>query len=240
MSKKKDGLGKLYGRLTPEERFRLVIEAEVRGDRQESGRLVRSAPHYTYVEADPVYASLVQASHDVTWALCLRLLPSLAKVRTIRALRGALPPTYVCCAAEALAAYLDGRKAGARRAWEAAGKAGDPPGWRKLDKEEDPELEEALGGISGRTQRFSESFTGLLEELELSICADAQLLWEAFSNFSHKELGLEPKKLVKFWYEAALCEIEELEALTEGLEIDREELAESEARLRSCWSKLVS
>jgi hypothetical protein len=139
--------------------------------------------------------------------------------------------------AEALAAYLDGHKAGARRAWKAAGKAGDPPGWRKLDKEEDPELEEALGSISGRTQRFSESFTGLLEELELSICADAQLLWEAFSNFSRTEVGLEPKKLVKFWYEAALPEIEELEALTEGLEIDQEELEESEALLKSAWSK---
>ena len=52
-------------------------------------------------------------------------------------------------------------------------------------------------------------------------------------------LGLEPKKLVKFWHEAALPELEELESLTEGLEIDWEKLEESEALLKSGWSKLM-
>ena len=58
---KKNGLGKLYDRLTPEERFRLVVEAEVRGDEGESRRLVQSAPRYTYEEADPAYTRLARA-----------------------------------------------------------------------------------------------------------------------------------------------------------------------------------
>jgi hypothetical protein len=237
---RKDGLGKLYDRLTSEERFRLVIGAEVRGDEEESARLVRSAPLYTCTEADPAYASLLRASHEVTWAMCLDLAPSLAKAGMIAAFREALPTTYNRCAADALSAYLDGHRAGSRRAWEAAGKAGDPPGWREHDEgEEDPELEEAWGSINGRIEGYSERFTGLLKDLELVIYADARALWEAFSNFSRTELGLEPKKLVKFWYEAALPEIGELEALTEGLEIDRKKLEESEALLRSGWSKLI-
>jgi hypothetical protein len=238
---RKDGLGKLYDRLTPEERFRLVIEAEVRGDEEESGRLVRSAPRCTYTVAVPAYTSLVRSSHEVTWAVCLDLLPSLARMRMIAAFREALPLTYNRCIDEALSAYLDGDKAGSRRAWEAAGKTGEPPGWRECDEEEeDPEVEEALDSITGRIEVASERFTGLLKNLELGIAADARALWEAFSNFSRTELGLEPKKLVKFWYEAALPEIEELEALTEGLEIGREKLEESEALLKSGWSKLMS
>ena len=51
---------------------------------------------------------------------------------------------------------------------------------------------------------------------------------------------LEPKNLVKFWHEAALPELEGLESLTEGLEIDWEKLEESEALLKSGWSKLMS
>jgi hypothetical protein len=81
----------------------------------------------------------------------------------------------------------------------------------------------------------------MLKNLELSIAADARVQWEAFSNFSRTELGLEPKKLMQFWYEAALPELEALEELTEGLEIDQERLKESsEALLKSGWSKLMS
>jgi hypothetical protein len=76
-------------------------------------------------------------------------------------------------------------------------------------------------------------------DLELETAAEARALWEAFSNFSHEELGLEPKKLVKFWFEAALSEIEELEALTENVELDREKVEESEGYIRDGWRKLV-
>jgi len=107
---RKDGLGKLYDRLTPEERFRLVIEAEIREDERELRWLVDSAPRYTYTQADLAF---------------------------------------------------------------------------------------------------------------------------------REELGLEPKKLVKFWFQAALSEIEELEALTEDVELDREKMEESEAYIRDGWRKLL-
>src|SRR3712207_8944914 len=46
--------------------FRLVVEAEVRGDDEETGRLVKTAPRYTYEEADPAYTRLARASKDMT------------------------------------------------------------------------------------------------------------------------------------------------------------------------------
>ena len=237
---RKDGLGKLYDRLTPEERFRLVMEAEIRGDESESRRLVDSAPRYTYTQADPAYTRRVKASHDVTWAICLDLLPRLARMQIVRTFSEALPLTYNVCENEAIGAYLDGHKVGSRRAWEAAGKTGDPPGWGEEDEEEeDPEIEQALGQLASYIQRCSKRFIGLLKDLELETAAEARALWEAFSNFSREELGLEPKKLVKFWFEAALSEIEELEALTENVELDREKVEESEGYIRDGWRKLV-
>jgi hypothetical protein len=235
---RKGGLGKLYDRLTPEERFRLVIEAETREDKRESRRLVDSAPRYAYRQADPAYTRRMRASQGMTWAVCLDLLPRVARMQMVRAFYETLPLTYNACENEAIDAYLNGHKAGSRRAWETAGKPGDPPGWGEED-EEDSEIEEALGQVAEYIQDASTRFTGLLKDLELETAAEARALWEAFSNFSRVELGLEPKKLVKFWFEAALCEIEELEALTENVELDREKVEESEGYIRDGWRKLV-
>ena len=49
---KHKGLDKLYGRLTPEERFKLDMEAMARGDEEESRRLVETCPRRSYVMND--------------------------------------------------------------------------------------------------------------------------------------------------------------------------------------------
>ena len=85
----------------------------------------------------------------------------------------------------------------------------------------------------------SVGFTSLPQNLELEIATDAQALWEAFDTFCRDELGTEPKKLVKLWFKAALPEIEELERLTDGVELDAEKLEENKALLEDGWSKLV-
>jgi hypothetical protein len=45
---KQSGLGKLYDRLTPEERFRLDVLAKARGDKAESEHLTRTCPKRSY------------------------------------------------------------------------------------------------------------------------------------------------------------------------------------------------
>ena len=233
---KKDGLGKLYDRLTPEERFRLVVEAEARGDERETEWLVRSAPRYTYEEADPAYTGLARASKDLTWAVYLDLLPRLAQVQIARAFAEILPRVCGAFAKDARASYLSGRREGAQRAWRAAGKEGDSP---EESGEDGSEGDETLQRMTARMEWASVSFAGLAQDLELEIATDAQALWEAFATFCREELGTEPKKLVKLWFEAALPEIEELERLTEGVEVDTEKLEENKALLEDGWSKLV-
>jgi hypothetical protein len=51
MSSKK-GLGRLYDRVTPEERFRLDVLALARGDEEESERLTASCPRRDYTMYD--------------------------------------------------------------------------------------------------------------------------------------------------------------------------------------------
>ena len=239
---RKGGLGKLYDRLTPEERFRLVIEAEIREDKGESRQLVNSAPHYTYTQTDPAYTRRVRASHEITWAICLDVLPRLARMQMVRAFYEALPLTYNACENEAISAYFDGHRDGSRHGWLAAGKTGEPPGWEEAweeEDEEDPQIEEALNRVVTHMQGASNRYMSLLKDLEFETATEARALWEAFSNFSHEELGLEPKKLVKFWFEAALSEIDHLEALTEDVELDREKVEEGESYIRDGWRKLV-
>jgi len=234
---RKDGLSGLYYRLTPEERFRLVIEAEARGDEEESRRLVQSAPQYTYTGTDPAYTDRIRATQQVTMLMCLDLAPCLAEVHSIGCFREALPMTHIACINEAHFAYLDGREAGLKEGWRAAGMKGEPP---NADKEgKDSEIEEALERMTQTLEGASERFLDLLEKLKLEVVGEAGALWEAFSIFSCEELGLEPKKLVKMWFEPALFDIEELEMLTEGMELDREKVEEYETLLKRCWSKLI-
>lgn len=72
---RRDGLAKLYDRLTPEERFRLYIEAIARGDEEEWRNLEKSCPRLVYEMNDQAYEDRVRASEEVTLAVCLDLAP---------------------------------------------------------------------------------------------------------------------------------------------------------------------
>ena len=52
---RREGLAKFYDRLTPEERFRLLIEALVRGDEGEWRNLEKSCPKRIYEMSDVAY-----------------------------------------------------------------------------------------------------------------------------------------------------------------------------------------
>src|SRR5918998_5908586 len=151
---KRDGLDKLYDRLAPDERFRLVIEAEARGDEVKSRRLVRSAPRYTYTHADPDYVNRLRASQEITMAVCLDLAPPLARVRMVEGFSAALPLAHNACIKEAHFAYLDGREAGLKEGLGTAGKKGRFP----YADEEAPDTEQALGRITDRIEVASRRY----------------------------------------------------------------------------------
>jgi hypothetical protein len=93
--------------------------------------------------------------------------------------------------------------------------------------------------MSARMEWASVGFAGLAQDLELQTAEEARALWEAFSNFCREELGLEPKKLVKLWFESALPKLEELETCTEDVEVEQEEIEKNEALIEEGWRKLM-
>ena len=238
---KKKGLGKLYDRFTPDERFRLDLEAMTRGDEEESRRLVDSCPRKSYTMTDIAFTDRWRVSEVITLTVCIDLAQHLSKLRMIIAFREALPLTYNACEQQAILAYLDGYEAGARRAWEEAGMEGDPPRWRNGDEEEeDPALEKALEAISDRIQGMSARFMGLLEaDLERHFAQEAKTIWEAFGLFCREELEVEPEKLAAVWMGPALDEIKEHEERLESAEADAERVEEYRQALLGAWKKLV-
>ena len=239
---KKKGLGKLYDRFTPDERFRLDLEAMTRGDEEESRRLVDSCPRKSYTMTDLGFTDRWRVSEVITLTVCIDLAQHLSKLRMIIAFREALPSTYNACENEAILAYLDGYEAGTRRAsWEEAGMEGDPPRGRNRDEEEeDPALEKALGAISDRIQGMSARFMGLLEaDLERHFAQEAKTIWEAFGLFCRGELEVEPEKLAAVWMGPALDEIKEHEERLESAEADAERVEEYRQALLGAWKQLV-
>jgi hypothetical protein len=238
---KKKGVGKLYDRFTPEERFRLDLEAMTRGDEEESRRLVDSCPRKSYTMTDIAFTDRWRVSEVITLTMCIDLAQYLSKLRMVIAFREALPPTYNACENQAILAYLDGYEVGARRAWEDAGMEGDPPRWRNGDEvEEDPALEKALDAISDRIQGMSARFMGLLEaDLESHFAQEAKTIWEAFGLFCRGELEVEPEKLAAVWMRPALDEIKEHEETFESAEADAERVEEYRQALLGAWKKLV-
>ena len=238
---KKKGLGKLYERFTPDERFRLDLEAMSRGDEEESRRLVDSCPRKSYTMTDIAFTDRWLASEVITLTMCIDLAQHLSKLRMVIAFREALPLTYNACEKEATLAYLAGYEAGARRAWEEAGMEGDPPRWSNGDQEEeDPALEKVLEAISDRIQGMSAGLMGLLEaDLERHFVEEAKTIWEAFGLFCREELEVEPEKLAAVWMGPALDEIKEHEERLESAEVDAERVEEYRQVLLGAWKKLV-
>ncbi len=235
---KKDSLGKLYDRFTPDERFRLAIEALVRGDEEEVQRLRDTCPREIYRMTELAYRDRIMRSMEMTMGVCLDLVPLLAQLKMVEAFRETLPLSYNWCEDVAVLAYLDGHEAGSKHAWQTAGKIGEPPpGWEEGG--EDPVTDEDLQRITEPLDKVREGFDGSLRKLERGIASEALTIWEAFAGFCEEELLLGPEKLVKVWFEPIVPEIEKLKNLPDPPDADPKALKEYEASLRQVWSKLV-
>jgi hypothetical protein len=111
---KKDGLRKFYEYLTPEERFRLFIEARAREDAGECRNLEKSCPKLVYEMNDADYQDRVRASEKITTLTCLDLAPRVIKLRMLMAFSGGLASLRNVCVDEAHSAYFRGRRLGER------------------------------------------------------------------------------------------------------------------------------
>jgi hypothetical protein len=148
MSTKK-GLGRLYHRLSPEERFRLDVLAIARGDEEESERLTATCPRRDYTMYDWDFVGRWEAARDLALLAYVDVVRRLDKITMIGAFRSLFPYLSTIWQDDVHEAYFDGHMAGSRHAWKRSGKAGEPPGW-EADEEEaernaDPTIDKDCG-----------------------------------------------------------------------------------------------
>jgi hypothetical protein len=218
----KKGLGRLYDRLTLEERFRLDVLALARGDEEESERLTDTCPRRGYTMNDWVFVGRWEAARELAMLACMDVARYLDKIKMIATFRGLFPYLNTIWQDDAHWAYFDGHRAGSRHAWKRSGKRGEPPGW-EADEEEaerngDPTIDEDLKKWTGEG-RYA-SLEGKLEEMERELVGEALTAWSGFARFCEQEMGLEAKELVEALARPFAEGVRELEELSARHEVE--------------------
>jgi hypothetical protein len=195
----KKGLGRLYDRLTPEERFRLDVLALARGDEEESERLTATCPRRGYTMNDWGFVGRWEAARELAMLAYVDVVRRLDKIKMIAAFRSVFPYLSTIWQDDVHWAYFDGHKAGSRHAWKRSSRAGEPPGW-EADEEEaernaDPAMDEDLGKWTGEG-RYGR-LEGKLDEMERELVGEALTAWLGFTHFCEREMGLEAEKLLE-------------------------------------------
>jgi hypothetical protein len=221
MSTKK-GLGRLYDRLTPEERFRLDVLALARGDEEESERLTTTCPRRDYTMYDWGFVGRWEAARELAMCAYVDVVRRLDKTKMIGAFRSLFLYLSNIWQDDAHWAYFDGHRAGSRHAWNRSGKAGEPPGW-EADEEEaernaDPTIDENLQKWMG-DGRYA-SLEGKLEEMERELVGEALTAWLGFARFCEREMGLEAKDLVEALARPFAEGVRDLEELSARHEVE--------------------
>jgi hypothetical protein len=243
---KRKGLDKLYDRLTPEERFRLDVEAMARSDEEESRRLTDTCPRRNYIMNDVGFAGRWDGAIQISMVALLDLGPVVAKLRLTDAFRAVLPYCRTLAQNDAHFAYFDGHEAGSRHAWKRAGMEREPPGWEDDDEaaEEnaDPAMDEDLEKTSLRVEESSGLIPGLLARLERELAEEAMAVWVAYTRFCEEEMELGADKVLKATFKPALQNVRFLEELADrlGLEPEPATVEEYRAALAEGWRRVVN
>jgi hypothetical protein len=241
MSTKK-GLGRLYDRLSPEERFRLDVLALARGDEEESERLTATCPRRGYTMNDWGFVGRWEVARELALLTYVDMVRRLDKIKMIGAFRGLFPYLGTIWQDDVNWAYFDGHKAGSRPAWNRSGKAGEPPGW-ETDEEEaernaDPTIDEDLEKWTGEG-RYARLEGKQLEEMERELVGEALTAWLGFAGFCEREMGLEAEKLLEALarpFAEGVRDLEELSA-RHVVEADVEGVEEYLVLMTEAWRR---
>ena len=197
---RRNALGKLYDRLTPEERFRLDVLAMARGDAEESELLTNTCPKRDYVMNDWGFVGRWEAARVLAMLAYMDLAKCLDKIQMIEAFRVALPYLRTVWEDDTFWAYFDGHEAGSRHAWRKAGKEGDPPGYEEDEDERvegmDRAPEEDVRKWATKVAEVEKPITGALDRLEREMARQGLSVWSAFVGFCEEEMALDASKLL--------------------------------------------
>src|SRR5215218_2664781 len=242
MSAKK-GLGRLYDRLTPEERFRLDVLALARGDEEESERLTATCPRRDYTMYDWGFVGRWEIVRELALLAYVDVVKRLDMIKMIGAFRGLFPYLGTIWEDDVHCAYFDDHMAGSRHAWKRSGKTGEPPGW-EADEEEaernaDPTIDEDLQRWTGEG-RYAH-LEGKLEEMERELVREALTAWLGFARFCEQEMGLEAEKVLEALarpFAEGMRDLEELSARHE-VEADVEGVEEYLVMMTEAWRRVI-
>ena len=240
MSTKK-GLGRLYDRLSSEERFRLKVLALAREDEEESERLTATCPRHDYTMYDWGFVGRWESARELALLAYVDVVKRLDKIKMIGAFRGVFPYLSTIWQDDVHGAYFAGHMAGSHHAWNRSGKAGEPPGW-EADEEEaecnaDPTIDEDLQKWTGEG-RYAR-LEGKLEEMERELVREALTAWSCFAGFCAREMGLEAKDLVEAVARPFAERVRELEELSarRDVEPDAEDVEEYLVLMSEAWRR---
>jgi hypothetical protein len=221
MSTKK-GLGRLYDRLTPEERFRLDVMALARGDEEESERLTATCPRRDYTVYDWAFVGRWEAARDLAMLAYVDAVRCLAKIKMIGTFRSLFPYLSILSQGDVHGAYFDGHRAGSRHAWNKSGKTGEPPGWEAdeevAERNTAPTIDEDLRKWRGEG-RYAR-LEGKLEEMKRELVREALTAWVGLGRFCAQEMGLEAEKLLEALARPFAERVRDLEELSARHEVE--------------------
>jgi hypothetical protein len=238
---RQNGLGKLYERLTPEERFRLDVLASARGDAEESELLTRTCQRETYTMNHRGYTGRWTGAYEITLRMYIALNNELAKLQMIDAFRELFPYSQTLSHNMIIEGYFCGHESGSRYAWGWAGKDGEPPGYEEdieeSEQNADPATEADMDGLEATVEEYLGFVPEVLDRLERSLASDALSLWKGFCAFCEECVGVEAQKVAAVVLEPVAGRIEDLEARAErlGLEADPETVEEIREGLAQSW-----
>jgi hypothetical protein len=237
-------LGRLYDRLTPEERFRLGVLALARGDEEESERLTTTCPRRTYTMYDKEFIDRWEAAQKLAMLAYMDVVRPLDKIKVIAAFRDTFSSLCTIWQDDVHRAYLDGHEAGSRYAWKRSGKAGEPPGWEAdeegAERNADPAIDDALQMWTRYSEEGYALFEEKLAEMERELTRQALTAWSGFADFCAKELGLEAEKLLEALAGPFAERVRDLEELSARHELDPAKgVEEYLAILTEAWRSTV-
>jgi hypothetical protein len=229
-------LGRMYDQLTPEERFRLFIEAQARGDETEAQRLAGTCQRYTYTFTcnDLAFADRVRASRRITVDTCLMLMQPLTKLMMARAFTEYSSLLLESLRAESPWGYQKGWEDGCDHAWQTAGKGETFP-WKGDSDHMAREVEEALANES----RSLDNSPDELDKTVQTLTVEVLTLWEAFSRFCRSEMGSDSEKVLLAWFPPMLYWIGEAKDAACTAQLDSNLIKGYEVVLAEAWRELA-
>ena len=235
------GFGRLYGRLTPEERFRLDVLALARGDRKESGRLAATCPLRDYTMNDWGFVGRWEVAREMAMLAYMDVAERLGKIEMIEAFNGVLPYLRVVWQNDVHEAYFAGHAAGSRHAWTRSRNAGKPPGWEadegEAERNADPIIGEDLQRWTG-DEKYAH-LEGRLGEMERELLREALTAWMGFAGFCAREMELEAEKLLEALEGPFADRVRDLQGLSarHGVEPDAEGVEAYLALMTKAWRR---